>query len=83
MTLLNTQSLRKHSDYILMEKHLISNDVIGFIETTLGLRQNNKNIKVKLQKNFSTHFNLNLNEGLVKCSLKLSKRLPEVFLKVH
>ena len=66
-----------------MEKHLISNDVIGFIETTLGLRQNNKNIKVKLQKNFSTHFNLNLNEGLVKCSLKLSKRLPEVFLKVH
>ena len=66
-----------------MEKHLISNDVIGFIETTLGLRQNNKSIKVKLQKNFSIHFNFNLNEGLVKCSLKLSKRLPEVFLKVH
>ena len=49
VTLLNTQSLRKRVDYILMEKHLISNDVIGFIETTLGLRQNNKSIKVKLQ----------------------------------
>ena len=64
-----------------MKKHLISNDVIGFIETTLGLRQNNKSIKVKLQKNFSIHFNFNLNEGLVKYSLKSSKRLPETFFK--
>ena len=51
MTLLNTRSLRKHLNDILMDKPLLCNDIIGLIETQLEVRENTADLKVKLGKN--------------------------------
>ena len=47
MTLLNTRSLRKHLNDILMDKPLLCNDIIGLIETQLEVRENTADLKVK------------------------------------
>ena len=42
-----------------MGKHLLSNNIIGVTETQLDLRENAEDIKMKLEKHFSAHFNCN------------------------
>ena len=43
-----------------MGKHLLSNNIIGVTETQLDLRENAEDIKMKLEKHFSAHFNCNI-----------------------
>ena len=42
-----------------MGKYLLSNNIIGFTKRQLDLRENAEDIKMKLEKHFSAHFNCN------------------------
>ena len=59
LTLLNTRSLKKHSDDILSDVDLLSNDVLYFTETQLQLHENTSEIASKFQNNFRMCFNSN------------------------
>ena len=59
LTLLDTRSLKKHSDDILSDVDLLSNDVLCSTEKQLQLHENTSEITSKFQKNFRMYFNSN------------------------
>ena len=59
LTLLDTRSLKKHSDDILSDVDLLSNDVLCCTEKQLQLHENTSEITSKFQKNFRMYFNSN------------------------
>ena len=59
VTLLNTRSLRKHSDDILNYMALVNNDVLCLTETQLHLNDDTSEITSKFQNNFRMYFNNN------------------------
>ena len=59
ITLLNTRSLRKHSDDILNDMALVNNDVLCLTETQLHLNDDTSEITSKFQNNFRMNFNNN------------------------
>ena len=59
ITLLNTRSLRKHSDDILNDIALVNNDVLCLTETQLHLNEDTSEITSKFQNSFRMYFNNN------------------------
>ena len=59
ITLLNTRSLRKHSDDILNDIALINNDVLCLTETQLYLNEDTSEVTSKFQNSFRMYFNNN------------------------
>ena len=55
--LINTRSLRKHSDDILNDMALVNNDVWCLTETQLHLNDDISEITSKFEKKFRTYFN--------------------------
>ena len=58
-TLLNTRSLRKHSDDILNDMALVNNDVLCLTEAQLHLNDDISEISSKFQNNLRMYFNNN------------------------
>ena len=59
ITLLNTRSLRKHSDDILNDIALVNNDVLCLTETQLHLNEDTSKITSKFQNSFRMYFSNN------------------------
>ena len=59
ITLLNTRSLRKHSDDILNDLALVNNDLSCLTEIQLHLNDDTSEITSKFQNNFRMYFNNN------------------------
>ena len=57
IALLNTMSLRKHSENILSDVDLMENDILCLTGTQLYLNEDTSDITTKFQNNFSMHYN--------------------------
>ena len=57
LALLNTRSLRRHSEDILNGVELMQNDILCLTETQLYLNEDTSDITTKFQNNFSMYYN--------------------------
>ena len=60
ISLLNTRSFKIHFRPILMEKHLLDNDILYLIETRLEINEDTYIVKSALERQFKIHFNSNI-----------------------
>ena len=56
IALLNTRSLRRHSEDILSDVYLMQNDILCLTETQLYLNEDRSDITTKFQKNFAMYY---------------------------
>ena len=62
ITLLNTQSLKKHYKDIVKDQHLLDSDILRFTETQLQKDEDTSVIESRFQEHFKIHFNSNENK---------------------
>ena len=62
ISLLNTRSFKIHFRDILMEKHLLDNDIRCLIETQLEINGNTYMMESIWERQFKIHFNSNINK---------------------
>ena len=62
ITLLNTQSLKKHYKDIVKDQHLLDSDILRFTETQLQIDEDTSVIESRFQEHFKIHFNSNENK---------------------
>ena len=62
ISLLNTRSFKIHFRPILMEKHLLDNDILYLIETQLEINEDTYMMESALERQFKIHFNSNINK---------------------
>ena len=59
ITLLNTQSLKKHYKDIVKDQHLLDSDIMRFTETQLQIDEDTSVSESRFQEHFKIHFNSN------------------------
>ena len=62
ISLLNTRSFKTHIKNILMEKHLLDNNILCLTETQLEINGDTYMMESYLERQFKIHFNSNINK---------------------
>ena len=62
ISLLSTRSFKTHFRDILMEKHLLDNDILCLTETQLEINDDTYMMESALERQFKIHFNSNINK---------------------